>query len=238
MDTSFSPSQLPAVDESIENVGAGTAHFLQRHPWYIVATLVAMAVFEVVLVVDKGAANAGYYLVPLVFPLFTYNIARNKVQHEFMQQFAAANGFTYAARGATDGLDGSLFQIGHDRSVVDLVSGQFQNDPISLFTYAYTTGYGKQRQVHHDTIFELQFDTAMPDMLLENVGHTFGESLSLKLSGSGKELVKLEGDFNQYFSLSIPKGYEVEALEIFTPDIMQELIEKAKRFSLEIVNGH
>ena len=51
-------------------------------------------------------------------------------------------------------------------------------------------------------------------------------------------LIKLEGDFNQYFSLSITKGYEVEALEIFTPDVMQELIEKAKKFSMEVIGGH
>jgi len=239
------PSTLPVVNEDIENVGASTIQFLKRHPWYFTIPLVVAVVLEIIFIVIVKPTDASWYYIPLVLPFIGYSIANGKIQQEFMQQFAAANGFTFAARGSLAGLDGTLFQIGDDRSVVNIVSGQFQNYPLSLFTYIYHTGFGRSRQTHSYTIYELQFDIAMPDILLESAGHAFGESLFDKLSGvggigggSGKEMVKLEGDFNKYFSLSIPRGYEVEALEIFTPDVMAELIDKAKGFSLEIVNGH
>jgi hypothetical protein len=231
-----SSGPLPVVDESIEDVGQSTAHYLRRHPQYFTIPLIIAVIIEVIIIVFHVSTDLRAYLIPIILPVIGYTIARGKIQHEFMQQFAVANGFSYAPRGSMVRLDGSLFQVGHDQSVTDVVSGRFQDRPISLFTYTYVTGYGKTQQTHSYTIYELQFDSAMPDILLENASHAFGEALVDKITG--KELVKLEGDFNKYFSLSIPKGYEVEALEIFTPDVMQKLIEKAKNFSLEIVNSH
>jgi hypothetical protein len=76
----------------------------------------------------------------------------------------------------------------------------------------------------------------MPDIFLKN--KYFSEDLIFKIRNSGSEYVDLEGDFNKYFTLSIKKGYEVEALEIFTPDVMQELIDKAKTVSLEITDNN
>lgn len=236
--TPAATSSFPAVDEDIENVGASTMHFLRRHPWYFTVPLAVTLVLEIVFIVAIKPTDASWYIIPFLLPLVGYSMAHGKIQQEFMQQFAAANGFAFAVHGSLTGLDGSLFQIGNNRSVINVVSGQFQNYPISLFTYIYVTGYGKSRQAHNYTVYELQFNATMPDILLDNASHAFGESLFDKLSGNGKELVKLEGNFNKYFSLSIPKGYEVEALEIFTPDVMAELIDKAKSFSLEIVNGH
>jgi hypothetical protein len=222
-------------DGSIDDVGASTSAYLRRHPWGLIIPLVVTVILEVVFYLE-GVQGIIFYALPLSVLYGGYQAVRGKIQHEFMQQFAAANGFSYAPTGSRNGLDGSLFQIGHSQSVQDVVSGQFQNYPISLFTYIYVTGGGKSQQTHRYTVYELQFAVTLPDMLLENGSHTFGESLADHFSG--KELVKLEGDFNKYFSLNIPKGYEVEALEIFTPDVMQELIDKAKAFSFEIVNNH
>jgi hypothetical protein len=227
---------LPFIDESIENVGQGTSDYIKRHPNGAVAVIVLTVAVEVALVVFHITDPRAYIIAPLLIPLLGYHWVRSSVQHEFMQQFAAANGYIYTQKGALNGLDGTLFQIGHNKSIADVVSGQYGGRSISLFTYTYVTGYGKSAQTHHDTIFELQFDIVMPDILLENGSHGFGESLFSGLSG--KNFVKLEGDFNKYFSLSVPRGYEIEALEIFTPDVMEELIEKAKLLSLEIVNGH
>ena len=231
------PSGLPVIDESIDSVGTSTWHFLKRHPGYVTYPIIAVIALEVFMGL-KGVPASNLYFFPLLLPFFGYSFARAKVQHEFMQQFAAANGYTYTAKVPFAGLDGLLFQIGYAKTVVDLVSGTFQNNPISLFTYSYTTGAGKSQQTHNSTVYELQFDIKLPDMLIESAGHTFGSSLFMGYSGGKKEMIKLEGDFNKYFSLSVPRGYEIEALEIFTPDVMAELIDHAKKLSLEIVNGH
>jgi hypothetical protein len=232
-----SGSQLPVVDESIDNVAASTSRYLAKHPWYVIIPLIVAIALDIGLIIMQTPVFVAY-LLPFLLPVFGYNLARKKIQHEFMQQFAAANGFSYGAKGSLDGLDGAIFRIGRSRKVWDVVNGRFQNYPISLFTYQYTIGFGKSERTLYYTIFELQFDITLPDMLLENASLIFEQPLSSTISGHGKEFVKLEGDFNKYFSLSIPKGYEIEALEIFTPDVMAELIDKAKGFSLEIVNNH
>jgi hypothetical protein len=229
-------TQLPVVDDSIDNVGSSTWGYLKRHPAYWIAPLVVAIGLEVFFAYAE-VPIAVIYLFPLFSFVIAYNRASAKIEHEFMQQFASANGFSYVLKGSLDGLDGALFKVGRSRAVSDVVSGTFQNYPISLFNYKYITGFGKSERVHPHTIYELQFDITMPDMLLENASYIlFEEPLVSRISG--KELIKLEGDFNKYFSLSITKGYEIEALEIFTPDVMQELIAKAKNFSVEIIDSH
>ena len=228
-------NMFPVVDEQIESVNASTSHYLRHHPWYVTIPLIVAVALDILFAAMK-VTSINTYVLPFFLPFIGYSFAHGRVQHQFMQQFAIANGFSYNPVGTLNGLDGSLFRIGHSQSVADVVGGQFQGHPISLFTYTYVTGYGKSQQIHAYTVYELQFDITLSDILLESASHAFGESLSSKLSD--KEFIKLEGDFNKYFSLSIPKGYEVEALEIFTPDVMAELIDKAKGFSSEIINGH
>jgi hypothetical protein len=229
---------LPLVSDSIDDVGKSTWSYLNRHAAAFIGVCVGTVLLEILLIYWK-VEDLRVYILPLAIPFGWYSSVRSRIQHEFMQQFAEANGFTYSINRGPSGLDGSLFRIGDNRSFFDVVTGQYASHPVALFTYSYTTGSGKSRQVHQYTVFDVQFDTAMVDILLESGGHSFVEfGGSMFSSLTGHELVKLEGDFNKYFSLSVPKGYEIEALEIFTPDVMAELIDRCKGLSLEIVNDH
>ncbi len=94
--------------------------------------------------------------------------AQLRAQQKFKQDFAAANGYTYSPKRELDGLDGALFHIGYDKSATDVVSGTYDGYPASLFTYIYATPGGESDYVHFYTVLELEFDTSMPDILLEN----------------------------------------------------------------------
>jgi hypothetical protein len=48
-----------------------------------------------------------------------------------------------------------------------------------------------------------------------------------------QEMIALEGTFNDYFQVYIPKGTEVLALSILTPDIMQALITVSSQYDVE-----
>ena len=102
---------MPAIDESIEDVGTSTIHYLKLHPKYLLIPVAIGIVLEVVFIFMK-ATNPGVFFFPLFAPLIGYGMARSKIQHEFMQQFAAANGFSYTPNGSLAGLDGSLFLTG------------------------------------------------------------------------------------------------------------------------------
>jgi len=48
--------------------------------------------------------------------------------------------------------------------------------------------------------------------------------------------LSLEGDFDRYFRLSCPEGYERDALYLFTPDVMARFIDNASALEVEIVD--
>ncbi len=228
------------MNEPITDVNAGTVTYLKKHPLWIVipfGVFIVAAVFVLaypsIAPGDRWGSIAVSLLLLVVVPI---GIVQQKVQDEFMRQFAAANGYQFSVFGGDySTLDGALFRLGNGvRNIRDVVSGAYLNLPIALFDYSYETGSGKNRQVHRYTVFQLGFDTAMPDLLLERKSFLSSDSLMSKLP----EHIKLEGDFDKEFNLTIKKGYEIEALEIFTPDVMAELMDRCRKFSLEIVNNH
>ena len=230
-------NNLPVVDESIEDVGKSTSQYLLQHKSYVSYFLIATLIFEIFCAIF----NINFYILPLFFLLAGYMVIQQRIQHEFMKQFAAANNFSYTLNGNTKGLDGELFRIGHNQAVADVICGTYLNCPITLFSYRYITGSGKNSRTYHATVFELNFGTKMPNILLKKKANFLNEPIfSESFLGETikrKEL-QLEGNFNEYFNLEVEEGYEIEALQVFTPDFMEELIEKAKAFSMEIINDH
>lgn len=228
------PDQL-IIDESIEDVGDSIIGYFLRHPVYIAIAFGPVIFFDALLFLFS-VPIPDLYLFPAIMPIAVYRYVRNRVLQQFMRQFAAANGFSYEMNGSMSGLDGTLFSIGHGQSVSNVVRGTYHGCPMRLFDYRYTTGTGRNARTHLLTIFRLDFDIAMPDITLENRGSIFGESVFG--GGIGKEILTLEGDFSDHFTLAVPKDYEIEALQVFTPDVMAELMQKGRNFSMEIIGGH
>ncbi len=243
-------SGVPSAGESIDNVNKSALNYFKAHYLFAISVIVSTGILEILSVIyyfnyylleiltpaETPAPAVLFLLAPLMLPILVFVYLQRKFQHEFMKQFAAANGYVYSAKGDLSGLDGDLFRIGNSKFVSDVVSGSYENYPISLFTYQYIIGSGKDRRAYYYTVFKLGFSASMPDILLKS--KYVSEDFIFKIKNVNAEYIKLEGDFNKYFTLSVKKGYEVEALEVFTPDVMQELVEKAKSFSLEIINDH
>ncbi|MBN9612446.1 MAG: hypothetical protein J0H64_03085, partial [Actinobacteria bacterium] len=51
----------------------------------------------------------------------------------------------------------------------------------------------------------------------------------------GDERISLEGDFDRHFAVYAPKGYERDALELLTPDVMACLIDHGRSWDIEVV---
>jgi hypothetical protein len=56
------------------------------------------------------------------------------------------------------------------------------------------------------------------------------------VSFSSHQTLSLEGDFDRYFTLYVPRDYERDALYVFTPDLMALLIDEAAPFDVEIID--
>lgn len=105
----------------------------------------------------------------------------------------------------------------------------FAHTGITVFDYSYSVGSGKNRRDYWYAVATLSFsDETYPHLFLDshqNGGnHTYTKN----------QRVELEGDFSKYFDLYIPDGSQAGALTIFSPDVMQTLLDFGRPFDIEI----
>jgi hypothetical protein len=83
----------------------------------------------------------------------------------------------------------------------------------------------------------LHLDRKLPNMVLDSKANNglFGGT-NLPAYFDKKQVLSLEGNFNEYFTLYCPQQYERDALYVFTPDLMALLIDNAAPFDVEIVD--
>ncbi len=173
----------------------------------------------------------------MIFPLFAmlvvYGVIRQKAEDAFFEQFALANNFSFQKKGLPLDFNGSLCFVGHSQIGRDLVSGEFQDIPFALLNYQYTVGSGKNSHTYIYTAFRLDFPSSLPPIFLKPKYCYFGGSMFGNISDEAKQKLNLEGNFNDYFDLWTKHDYEIETLQLFTPDFMQKIQDTWNKFSIE-----
>jgi hypothetical protein len=189
-------------------------------------TFGGFTVLPVVLVI---AALAGIGL------LIVRGVAGGRERRYRMTRFAEANAMTYVPALSDPALPGMIFNQGRARSARDLVRGQ-QPRFVEFANYRYTTGSGKNQTTHRWGYVAIKLDVPLPNILLDAVGNNglFGSNLPATFDRDQR--LSLEGDFDKYFALYCPQGYERDALYLFTPDIMARFIDHAAELDVEIVD--
>ncbi len=224
------PSLPNAPEQPIDNVTSATWRYLGTHflPYIILYLVVAVAVFY--FVPDIGKLQIGVALI-VGGGTFFYTLAYSKIKREFTQEFGKSIGFTYTPKAELNTVSGKLFATGHSQYIFDVLSGLYRGHPMRIFSLRFIIGYGKGSQTFKYTVFESLLAGTVPDILLMSNQHMSAVSDWF----SGDKTVELEGDFNKYFKLRVPKGREQEAYQIFTPDVMANLIDKASGVSFEFI---
>ncbi|WP_279365670.1 hypothetical protein [Microbacterium testaceum] len=130
----------------------------------------------------------------------------------------------------TPPLPGVLFGVGGDRTGYDILRGR---EPrfVEIGNYSYTTSDGKNTHTSRWGYIAIRLDVPLPHIVLDAAGN----GVKLGLWERGQRL-SLEGDFDRYFHLSCPQGYERDALYLFTPDVMARFIDNASALEVEIVD--
>lgn len=123
-------------------------------------------------------------------------------------------------------------QFGHDQTYSPVITAALGDANADMFVYRTTTGSGKSQQTYVFTLARVMLPTALPHMLLLAKGNMWG---GLRQEFENHETLSLEGDFNDYFTLQIEKGQEVNVLEILTPDVMQSLVSLSQKEDIEIM---
>ena len=151
-----------------------------------------------------------------------------------LHRFAQANGMSYEARVVDPPLPGMIFRLGGSRQSTDLVRGTRPRF-VEFGNYRYTVQTGKNSTTYHWGYVAVKLDVPLPNIVLDAKGNN-GFGSNLPASFQRAQRLSLEGDFDRYFTLYCPAGYERDALYLFTPDIMARFIDGAAQLDVEIVD--
>ncbi len=171
-------------------------------------------------------------LVPVFLVGGLYAAFYARIEKLFMQQFAASQGLTYVGKGTVENLTGGLFSMGHSHAMSHIITGSFQNHPISLFFYRYTIGSGKSAHTYQTTVLNIFHDHTLPPALLLVDAQYFG-GFSPKLSFEKPVKLNPELDLDKQFDLYSKEKYEIEVLQIFSVDFISKMLADWKNFNLE-----
>lgn len=151
-----------------------------------------------------------------------------------LSRFAHHNGLEFSAFGPAPGYPGMIFNTGASRRVPARITRV--SDPTFDFgNLTYTTGFGKNKKTHHWSYAAVKLDRKLPQIVLDAKANNLLFS-NLPSSFSRNQVLSLEGNFDHYFTLYCPQGYERDALYVLTPDLMARLIDEAAGFDIEIVD--
>jgi hypothetical protein len=235
-------------DELNVNVNSSVWEIIRHQYWWEAALLVPLFItWEILLFLYVGPAMFGPHsgssngrgfatlvILPVAVAVAWFHRLQKKVEDQFLAQFALSNGYTYEAQGIVDETYGSIFQVEGTQTVSDIVTGSFNNQALRLFLYDLTHGSGRNQKVYRNTVLEITLPGKVPAMLLSTKRfNTLGMSI-VAASGIHNSIL-LEGDFNKYFTLYTPEGTQIEALEVFAPNLMAILEDNSRGYDVEFI---
>ncbi len=203
--------------------------YVKKQSWFWACFVIALAL-SITLFIHTGVFHGIVFSIIGTFIYFTY--VYNKIRGEFMEHFAKEIGWQYEEKGDMASVSGNLFSVGHSQLIRNVVLGQFEKHSMRIFSYQYTVGSGKSAHTYYYTIFEITLNGLLPDILLKNL-----KNWAMFEQPKNTTKLSMEGDFNKYFSLYVANDYEIEAYQIFTPDVMTDLIDKCADLNFEFSNN-
>lgn len=222
-----------AGPEGVTHINASAyAAFRRKLGWVFWLLLGGAVVWSIGWAVVLGPFS-DFVLVIAALPwlglLFWYGRIAESVRRRFWKQFAKRHGWTYAARGDTRVERAVMFRQGYSRTIRHVISGNFAGGrPLRIFEYQFSVGYGSRRRDYHYTVFEVRFTGRFPHLYLNYLDNHYGVSVG--------GTVPLPQEFEQAYRLSAPKEYELEALQIFTPELLAYLLDTKLPHDVELVD--
>jgi len=209
------PMNLQGIE--VDDIRKSTLGYIRKHylPWTIIYFVFVAATIWLVCI--SGIVQL--LIIDIIIGTVGYGYVYSKIETEFIKEFGAAIGYEYSPNAPMESVSGRLFQTGDSHNIIDVLSGVYQNIPLRIYTYKTTIGEGKSRHTYSIRVFEATFQNNIPEVLL-NYNDDIGSFIGL-------EKLKFESnEFNKLFAVYVPKGGEMEAYEIFTPDVMADILDK------------
>lgn len=200
--------------------------------FFIASVLLTLYLLTITYVSIKSLENVDLLLAclyPLFFPLgYLLYIEKKLIISLWTSEIARINGWEYKPNGDPKEEFGIMFQQGHSREILGQINGVVDGVEFRMFDYQFTIGYGRGSIVYSYIVFAFKFNGSFPHIYLNNKHNSYNIQIG--------EKVPLPSEFEKQFSLSAPRKYEIEALEIFTPDVLLKILENDFVHDVEFVD--
>lgn len=213
----------------VTNIQHAALAYIRQTPW-LIAVMVAVVL----------AAGVGLFLFSgLIFHILAfafvglsglYGFAATQARRAFWQHFARDHDWQYQRSGSIADEQALLFERGHDKKMRNVVSGSLGDRTVRVFEYTFSVGHGKHQSTHHYTVFEFSTTGRFPHVYLNHHDNTYDAS-------HDGTRIPAPSEFEDSYSIVGPEQYESEILELFTPDVLQHLLDADWAHDVELVNG-
>ena len=183
----------------------------------------------------------------------SYFVSRNIININKLRQyrlklwkFAVKNNINYQAENHNISYEGKLFLRGENRYSYDILNYLYsENHPVEIANYRYDIRSSSTDSEGHRTSSTRTYRQGyvlinlyrkLPHIILDSKKNGIGSIGNSLLFVNQNQRLELEGDFNNYFDLYVPNGYERDALYIFTPDVMAVFVDETCNFDAEIID--
>lgn len=193
--------------------------------WSILAAVLCLSIVEGLIIHGQGIIIV---FIPFIIIFLYANLVQKEIRILFWKQFAEMNGWQYAYSCDPNQEKGIMFRLGRDRHISYCIEGVIDERRFRIFNYDFKIGSGKETKIYNYTVFAFKFGGTFPNIYLNNKNNSCGIKAG--------EAIPLPEEFENSFTLSAPKDYEIEALEIFTPDVLASLLDNKFNHDVEFVN--
>ena len=165
-------------------------------------------------------------------------IRRHRLRREVLIELAASRGWAYRADIGDRMWGGSVDeQIDRgQRTSQDHLDARHTELPFDSVERTFVVGDREGATVHTTRAVRIPLPAEAPRIMLRS-RRGAGALSVLPLRPSGSSELRLEGDFSDVFQLSVPRGYETDALYVLTPDLMAVILDESPDLDLEIVDS-
>ncbi len=202
---------------------------------FVIAALWSLFFIKFLSPVDLGSSWGVYtFTFPWFCVLLWMGVIYAKAKTRFWKEIAHKYGWEYKSTKDISNEKALLFKIGYEKRGRHGITGTHKTQPFHIFEYQYATGYGKSKTINSFTVFEVKFTGTFPHLYL-NYRYDWHSNAPSFFSSLAN--ISVPGEFGHLFKLYAPKEYEIETLEIFTPEIFAHLIDSGLDHDIEFVDG-
>lgn len=179
---------------------------------------------------------AGFALIMVAVVVGSVVLARrHAVSRSALALEAISRGFAFTPELRGWGLPGILFRAGEKVVATDIIDARATTTPFIAggLSGVYGTDTSLARPLQASFV-AIPLERTVPNIVL--LSTSLGAMKLAGVSVDPAQRLSLEGDFDSSFTLYCPTGYERDALEIFTPDLMQLLIDTTEGCDVELVD--